>query len=51
MKFKITKDEYNALNDVQKALYKESGDGYQVQIEGMPDTSELDGLKKKVDEF
>ncbi|TQI84813.1 hypothetical protein FHU12_2335 [Serratia marcescens] len=51
MKFKITKDEYNALNDVQKALYKESGDGYQVQIEGMPDTSELDGLKKKVDEL
>lgn len=51
MKFKITKDEFAALSDAQKALYKEAGEGYQAQLEGMPDTSELDGLKKKVDEL
>lgn len=51
MKFFITKEEFDALSDAMKGLYKASGDGYQVSIAGMPDTSELDGLKKKVDEL
>lgn len=47
-KFKIDKAAYDALTDEQKAMYAESGDGYQMQIEGLPDVS---GLEKKVNEL
>lgn len=51
LKFRITKEEFDALTEEQKALYGESGEGYQIAIEGLPDTSALDGLKLKVEEL
>ncbi|RUT65179.1 hypothetical protein CKG00_01230 [Morganella morganii] len=50
-KWKLTKEEFDALTDEQKAMYKESGDGYQIQIDGMPDIPDVSGLQKKVDEL
>ncbi|GKX54094.1 hypothetical protein SOASR030_02060 [Leminorella grimontii] len=47
-KFKITKDEFDALDDSQKPMYVEGGDGYQLAIDGLPDVS---GLEKKVNEL
>lgn len=47
-KFKITKDEFDALEDGQKAMYAEAGDCYQLAIDGLPDVS---GLEKKVNEL
>ncbi|EAO0751717.1 hypothetical protein VQ381_004657 [Salmonella enterica] len=51
LKFRITKEEFDALTEEQQALYGESGEGYQIAIEGLPDTSALDGLKLKVEEL
>lgn len=48
LKFKISKEDFEKLEDAQKALYAESGDGYQLQVEGLEDVS---GLKAKVDEL
>jgi len=47
-KFQIDKATFDALPDEHKALYRESGDGYQMAIEGLPDVS---GLEKKVNEL
>ncbi|WP_413730804.1 hypothetical protein [Sodalis sp. RH22] len=48
LKFKLTKEEFNALEDSAKAMYAEAGEGYQLAIEGMPD---LTGLEKKNSEL
>jgi len=48
LKFQLTKDEFAALTDEQKAMYGEAGDGYQMKIEGLPDVT---GLKTKVEEL
>lgn len=49
MKYKISKQEFEALSDDVKALYKVDGDNYVMHIEGMPDVSaiqaQLDTLK------
>ncbi|MCL8583072.1 hypothetical protein NAB33_01715 [Proteus mirabilis] len=50
-KYLLTKEEFDALTDEQKALYKESGGNYQLQIEGMPEIPDVSGLQKKVDEL
>lgn len=47
-KFQIDKATFDALPDEHKAMYRESGDGYQMAIEGLPDVS---GLEKKVNEL
>lgn len=47
-KYLLTKEQFDALPDDQKAMYGETSDGYQLKIEGMPDVS---GLKTKVDEL
>ncbi|HGB5894187.1 TPA: hypothetical protein ACIVVN_002509 [Salmonella enterica subsp. enterica serovar Kottbus] len=51
LKFRITKEEFEALTEEQQALYGESGEGYQLAIEGLPDTTELSDLKTKVEEL
>ena len=51
MKFKITKAEFDALDDAQKALYKAKGDDYQLAVEGMPEPEDVTGLKNKIDEL
>lgn len=48
LKFKIDKATYDALSDEQKAMYAETGDGFQMQIEGLPDVT---GLEAKVNEL
>ncbi|MEX6398428.1 hypothetical protein AB6E88_15645 [Providencia hangzhouensis] len=50
-KYLLSKEEFDALTDEQKAFYKESGGNYQLQIEGMPDIPDVSGLQKKVDEL
>ncbi|WP_323866254.1 hypothetical protein [Xenorhabdus cabanillasii] len=50
-KFLLTKDEFGALSDEQKAMYKAQGDQYQLHIEGMPEIPDVSGLQKKVDEL
>ncbi|OTA15771.1 hypothetical protein Xbed_03554 [Xenorhabdus beddingii] len=50
-KFLLTKEEFEALTDEQKAMYKAQGDKYQLQIEGMPEIPDVSGLQKKVDEL
>lgn len=49
LKFKLTKEEFDALDEAQKAMYAGAGEeGYQLAIEGVPDVS---GLEKKVNEL
>ncbi|WP_034913011.1 hypothetical protein [Erwinia sp. 9145] len=48
LKFKLSKEEFDALDDSQKAFYAEAGESYQFAIEGAPDVS---GLEKKVNEL
>ncbi|MEQ1976642.1 hypothetical protein [Xenorhabdus sp. SGI240] len=50
-KFLLTKEEFDALTDEQKSMYKEQGDKYQLQIEGLPEIPDVSGLQKKVDEL
>lgn len=48
MKFIITKAEYDALDDTQKAFYEAKGDDYQFTVEGLPDVS---GMQAKMQEL
>lgn len=51
LKFKITKDEFEALEESQQALYAEAGDGYQLQVDGLDDGAELkEALRKEREE-
>ncbi|CDH23180.1 hypothetical protein [Xenorhabdus bovienii] len=50
-KFALTKEEFDALTDEQKAMYKENNGKYQLQIEGMPEIPDVSGLQRKVDEL
>tara|TARA_R110000851_G_scaffold33896_4_gene90402 strand:+ start:7994 stop:8695 length:702 start_codon:yes stop_codon:yes gene_type:complete len=51
LKFKITKDEFEALEEIQQALYAEAGDGYQLQVDGLDDGAELkEALRKEREE-
>ncbi|RUR26838.1 hypothetical protein ELY33_17165 [Vreelandella andesensis] len=51
LKFKITKDEFAALDEAQQALYAEAGDGYQLQVDGIDDGAELkEALRKEREE-
>lgn len=51
MALKYQIDSLEGLDDSVKSLYTEKGGKYVLGIEGLPDTGELDGLKKKVDEL
>lgn len=48
MKFKITKAQFDAMTDEQKAMYKPAGEGFQLAIEGLPD---FDGMQSKLDKL
>lgn len=51
LKFKITKEEFEALEEAQQALYTEAGEGYQLQVEGIDDGAELkEALRKEREE-
>ncbi|WP_338882672.1 hypothetical protein [Xenorhabdus sp. TH1] len=50
-KFLLTKEEFDVLTDEQKSMYKENGNKYQLQIDGMPEIPDVSGLQKKVDEL
>ena len=51
MKYKL--DSLEGLSDEMKALYEEKDGAFYLKVEGLPqqDNSELDGLKKKVEEL
>lgn len=48
LKYAITKEEYDALDDSAKALYSEKGEGWQLAVEGAPDA---EGLQRKNEEL
>lgn len=51
LKFQISKDDHAKLDDSVKGLYSEKDGKFQLAIDGLPDTAELDGLKRKVEEL
>jgi hypothetical protein len=51
LKFEITKEEFEALEEGQQALYSEHGDGYRLQVEGIDPADELkEALRKEREE-
>lgn len=48
LKWKISKQAYDDMEDSMKSLYKASGDGYQLQAEADPRVSELDTQLKAI---
>ena len=45
LKFKLDKETFDALNDVEKSFYAMAGDGYQLQVDGVADKSKLDEFR------
>ncbi|AHF77906.1 Gp8 phage protein [Sodalis praecaptivus] len=48
LKFKLTKEEFDDLEESAKTMYAEAGEGFQLAVDGIPDVS---GLEKKVNEL
>ena len=51
LEFKVDAEKFAALDEGQQAMYSQEGDGYQLQVVGMPEQQDVSGLKKKVDEL
>ena len=47
LKFKLTAENYEKLNDVEKTFYKAGDDGYQLQVEGATDKDKLDEFRSR----
>ena len=45
LKFKIDSENFTALNEVEQSFYAQSGEGYQLQVEGAADKSKLDEFR------
>ena len=45
LKFKLNQEDFDKLNDVEKTFYAQSGDGYQLQVEGATDKTKLDEFR------
>lgn len=51
LKFEITSEEFDALDEGQQALYDKHGDGYRLQVEGIDPADELkEALRKEREE-
>jgi len=48
MKFKVTKEEYAALDAETMKLYKAEGEEFQLEVEGLPEVEDVSGLKKNL---
>jgi len=46
LKFKIDSESFDKLNDVEKTFYAQSGEGYQLQVEGATDKAKLDEFRQ-----
>ncbi len=51
LKFKISKTDFEALDESLQGFYKSSGDGYSLAVEGLPQQEDTSGLKAKVEEL
>jgi hypothetical protein len=51
LKYKISKTDFDGLDDSRKAFYKASGDGYELSIDGLPQPEDTSGLKQKVEDL
>lgn len=49
LKYQITSEDYAQLEEGQKALYQQSGEGFQLIIEGLPQPEDVTGLKAQLD--
>ena len=47
LKFKIDSEAFEKLNDVEKTFYAQSGEGYQLQVEGAADKAKIDEFRIK----
>ena len=45
LKFKLNKESFDALNEVEQSFYAMAGDGYQLQVDGATDKSKLDEFR------
>ena len=51
LKFEITQEEFDALEEAQQGLYDKHGDGYRLQVEGIDPADELkEALRKEREE-
>ena len=51
LKYQITKEEFEQLDETQQQFYVEAGDGYQLEVEGIDDGKELkEALRKEREE-
>jgi len=48
MKYKVSKEEFAALDEANKALYKATGEDYTLSVDGMPEIEDVAGLKKNL---
>ncbi|WP_227430405.1 hypothetical protein [Psychrobacter sp. I-STPA6b] len=46
LKFKIAQADFDTLSDDQKQLYKQVGDEFVLEVDGVPDESEIERLRK-----
>ena len=46
LKYTIDTESFELLNDVEKTFYAQSGEGYQLQVEGATDKSKLDAISR-----
>lgn len=49
LKYQLSAEDYAQLEEGQKALYQQSGDGYKLIIEGLPQGEDVTGLKTQLD--
>ena len=45
LKYKIDSEQFNTLNEMEQTFYAQSGEGYQLQVEGATDKSKLDEFR------
>jgi len=50
IKYNVSADEFDTLEDSQKGLYSQGENGYTLNVEGVP-KEDVSGLKRKIDEL
>ncbi|MBE5254519.1 hypothetical protein [Mixta mediterraneensis] len=49
LKYQLSAEEHAQLDDAQKALYQQSGENYQLIVDGLPQSEDVTGLKTQLD--
>ena len=51
LKFKISKEDFEQLDESTQGLYEQKGEDYQLKVEGVPQGEDVSGLKNKISEL